>query len=111
VGGYLRSLGFDARTTRQALGHDGTKQPGDVLGIPGWVCEVKDRKSSAWPTWCREAAEAAALSDVGGWVVVRRVPGEVDVGEWLCKYGDPRTPGTILHASFGAFLRLLERDD
>jgi hypothetical protein len=108
VASFLRSNGYpDAETTRSRLGHDGFHAPGDVVGIPGWIVETKDVKASAWPTWCRQAALEA---NGGRWVVVRRTRGQTDVGEWLVKYSSPDVPGTILHASFGAFLRLLERD-
>jgi hypothetical protein len=105
----LRVNGYpEARTSRSALGTDGTRQKGDVLGGPaGWLIEVKNRKSSAWPTWLAEAALAA---EGGKFVVVRRLPGTSDVSRWPCKYGHPTVRGEVCHGEFGAFLRLLGRD-
>lgn len=80
VAAYLRSRGYvDAETTRRRLGHDGAHAPGDVVGIPGLVIEVKDIASSAWPTWCKQAQAEAGDRP---WVVVRRLRGCRDVGLW-----------------------------
>lgn len=89
---YLRAHGFpDAATTRSTLGHDGTRQPGDVTFSPGVVLSVKHVKTPAWPAWIREVAEEARAA--GGWqagfsprvpAVVHRKLGEVNVGAWPC---------------------------
>jgi hypothetical protein len=43
---YLRDAGYPlAITSRNALGHDGTPQSADILGIPGVSIEVKNRQS------------------------------------------------------------------
>lgn len=107
--GWLRENGWPhAHTSRAALGHDGTRQPGDVAGGPeGWLIDVKDVAGSSFPAWCRKAAEDA---DGGLWCVVKRVRGCPDVADWVCKYSSPQVRGTVLHATFGAWVRLLERD-
>jgi hypothetical protein len=80
VAKYLRSRGYvDAHTTRSQLGHDGFHAPGDVVGIPGVVIEVKDVASSAFPSWCAQAAQEAQGRP---WVVVRKKRGTADVGDW-----------------------------
>lgn len=80
---WLREHGYpEAHTTRSQLGHDGFHAPGDVVGPALLVIEVKDVAASCWPTWCRQAeAEAGNLA----WVVVRRLRGNPDVGQWPCK--------------------------
>lgn len=83
VAAHLRDHGFpDAATSRSALGHDGTRQAGDLVDVPGLCIDVKDVAGSAWPTWLRQAraeAEPAGLVPV----VVRRTRGNPDVGEWV----------------------------
>lgn len=84
VAQYLRSVGFpDACTTRQKLGHDGATAPGDIDWHPLVCLEVKDRKESSWPSWCRQATAEAREGMVP--VVVRRTRGVVDVGVWECR--------------------------
>lgn len=81
---WLRLNGFpDACTTRSKLGSDGTRTPGDVDFHPLITLESKDVKGSAWPTWCRQAAEEAPPGTVP--VVVRRTRGVTDVGQWECR--------------------------
>jgi hypothetical protein len=85
---WLRAHGYpDAHTTRAALGHDGFRQPGDVVGPVGLVIEVKDRLQSSWPSWALQAAREA---DGRPWVVVRRLRGVPDVGQWLARWGGPQ---------------------
>jgi hypothetical protein len=88
---YLRANGFpDAATTRSVLGSDGTRQPGDVTFAPGVVLSVKHVKTCAWPAWIRQVKEEAqqagpAIPDTFSPripVVVHRLLGETDVGEW-----------------------------
>ena len=75
---YLRAHGYpDARTTRSALGHGGTKQPGDVVGPVGCAIEVKNVAAAAWPKWLRQAVDQAAELVP---VVVRKQAGVSDVG-------------------------------
>jgi len=84
VARWLRSQGFDgAKTTREALGHDGAVAPGDVSFHPLVVLEVKDVARSAWPTWCRQAVAEAPEGTVP--VVVRRTRGVTDPGLWECR--------------------------
>lgn len=42
---YLRDQGYSlAITSRNSIGHMGTTQPSDILGVPGVSIEVKNRK-------------------------------------------------------------------
>ena len=42
---WLRANGYpEAATTRALLGHDGTRQPGDISGTPGICLDVKNRR-------------------------------------------------------------------
>jgi hypothetical protein len=104
VAAYLREHGYpNAQTSRAALGHDGTRQPGDVIHGPDrLVVSVKDVAASCWPTWCRQAREEA---DGRPWVVVRKLRGAGggDVGQWPCVY--PRETDLLLaHSCFAQFL-------
>lgn len=84
VAAWLRENGYpDASTTRARLGHDGTRQPGDVEAIPGLVISVKDVAKSAWPTWAVQAHDEARGKP---WIVVRRTRGVADPGGWDCLY-------------------------
>lgn len=114
VAKFLRSRGYvDAHTTRSRLGHDGFHAPGDVVGVPGVVIEVKDIGRSSWPSWCRQAEEEAQGRP---WVVVRKKRGSTDVSEWPCLAATKwRTwqlgarSGQIV--TFGAWLDWWETDD
>lgn len=83
VAAYLREHGYpEASTTRHRLGRDGFHAPGDVIGVPALVVEVKDVQSrSAWPTWVAQAQQEANGTP---WVVIRKLPGTTDVGRWPC---------------------------
>jgi hypothetical protein len=74
---HLRANGWP--DARRYLGGDG-RQPGDIDAWPGITIEVKDRASSAWPTWCAQAVDEAGPHRIP--VVVRRVRGVVDPGGW-----------------------------
>jgi hypothetical protein len=74
---YLRSRGFDQ--ARRHHGADG-RAPGDIMGVPGICIEVKDRASSAWPTWREQLLTECPPGDIA--VLVRRVRGVGDVGRW-----------------------------
>jgi hypothetical protein len=77
---YLRAHGYpDATTTRNALGHGGTKQPADVVGPVGCAIEVKNVTAAAWPKWLRQAVDQAAELVP---VVVRKQAGVTNVGRW-----------------------------
>jgi len=84
VARYLRDRGFEGQsTTRNTLGHGGTKQPGDVY-VDGPVCvsiECKNVTETSWPAWLRQAARQAG-TDVP--VVVRKTHGSSDVGNDIC---------------------------
>ena len=77
---YLRANGWP--DARRYLSGDG-RQPGDVDWHPTITLEVKDRASSAWPSWCRQAAEEAPEGTVPA--VVRRTRGVADAGLWPCR--------------------------
>jgi Holliday junction resolvase len=83
VAKYLRDNGYpDAITTRQKLGSDGSRQPGDVdvCDGSGLVVEVKNVGRSQWPTWLSQAREQAQGRP---WVLVRKTPRVTDVGKWV----------------------------
>lgn len=80
---YLRSQGWP--DARRYLAGDG-RQPGDIDWHPLVCLEVKDVASSAWPTWCRQAAAEARPGMVP--VVVRRTRGVPDVGAWPVRLPD-----------------------
>lgn len=97
---WLRTVGYpEARTTRARLRHDGTRQPGDIAGVPGITIDVKDRSwrpsvsagapdlcETAFPTWL---ADLEADTPIGAAaVVVLRLPRRAGVStgrpaEWL----------------------------
>ena len=76
---YLRGRGHEAR---RYLAGDG-RQPGDVDWHPLVCLEVKDRASSSWPSWCRQAVAEAPEGTVPA--VVRRTRGIADPGAWECR--------------------------
>ena len=79
---HLRAHGWpDAR--RYLAGDGRQRHLGDVDAIPGVAVEVKDRTSSAWPTWLREVEDGNERVTV----VVRRVRGNPDVGQWPAVVG------------------------
>ena len=85
VANYLRDQhGFtDAATTRKVLGHDGSRQPGDVSFAPGVCLSVKYTKGApSWPAWLREVIQEAGENRLP--VVVQRSKGNRNVGSWPC---------------------------
>lgn len=84
---YLRANGCP--DARRYLAGDG-RQPGDIDWHPLVAVEVKDRKSSSWPSWCRQAVAEARDGMVP--VVVRRTRGVPDVGSWECRTTDLLNP-------------------
>ena len=80
---YLQRSGYpEAATTRAALGHSGTVQPGDVVGPVGLAIECKSVAETSWPAWLRQAERQAGETLVP--VVVRKTDGSRDVGEDVC---------------------------
>jgi len=96
---YLRANGYPH--ARRHLAGDG-RQPGDIDGVPFTCIEVKDRKSSSWPGWQRQAQLEAG--DNRRAVVVRRTRGNPNVGEWVARWEDPRAEGGWWHGTFGEFI-------
>lgn len=74
---HLRVNGWP--DARRHHGADG-RAPGDIMGIPGVCIEVKDRASSAWPTWREQLLTECPPGDLA--LLIRRVRGQVDVGQW-----------------------------
>jgi hypothetical protein len=60
VARYLREEGFALATThRAALGHNGSHQEADIVGVPGVSLEVKARRNLDIPAALRQAEHAA----------------------------------------------------
>lgn len=91
---WLRDNGYP--DARRYLAGDG-RQPGDIDAIVGVVIEVKDVASSAWPSWCEQAARQAGPDRLP--IVVRRVRGNRDVAvwpaRWLSNYATEWKQGTF----------------
>ena len=82
VARWLRANGHpDAATSRAALGHGGTRQPGDIIGVDGLCIEVKAGQRPAWAAWLRQTVEQCPPGHVP--VLVWRRPGIADPGRWL----------------------------
>lgn len=80
VARYLRDRGFEGQsTTRNALGHGGTKQPGDVYvdGPIGCSIECKNVRKTDYPKWLRQARDQAGAAVP---VLVRKMYGVDDIG-------------------------------
>ena len=77
VAAYMRANGWP--NARRCLAGDGAQHT-DIDGIPGVSIEVKDRASSSWPAWRMQAITQAHDGDIV--IVVRRVRGVTDVGQW-----------------------------
>lgn len=90
---YLRANGFPG--ARRYLAGDG-RQPGDIDFHPDVCLEVKDVESSRWPTWRAQALAEARPGQLV--VVVRRVRGVTDVGQWEAQTaaGGPIEVGTSM---------------
>ena len=58
VAAVLCAAGFDARRTPNS---GGLSWRGDIVGVPGYVIEVKRQESLAVPAWLRQAAADAAV--------------------------------------------------
>lgn len=80
---YLRANGFPG--ARRHHGADGLA-PGDIDGVPGVCIEVKDRASSAWPSW-RMQLLLETDGDIS--ILVRRTRGVPDVGLWVAEMPFP----------------------
>lgn len=80
---YLRANGWP--DARRYLAGDG-RQPGDIDWHPLICLEVKDRRQSAWPSWCRQAAAEARPGMIP--VVVRKTAPADRQGEWEARMLD-----------------------
>jgi hypothetical protein len=80
IAAFLRGRGFPKQTTtRNTLGHGGTRQPGDVYvadAVAPLAIECKNVASSQWPSWLAQAAEQAGDAVP---VVVRKTAGSMDI--------------------------------
>ena len=74
---YLKQQGWPH--ARRVLAGDG-HQHSDIECWQGISIEIKDRSSSAWPSWREQAITQARPEDVV--VVMRRTRGITDVGRW-----------------------------
>jgi Holliday junction resolvase len=72
---YLKQQGWDQ--ARRVLAGDG-HQHSDIECWQGISIEIKDRSSSAWPSWREQAITQARPEDVV--VVMRRTRGITNVG-------------------------------
>lgn len=75
----------------------GAKDKGDVVGIPGVVIEVKNRKEMALSTWLDEAQVEARNAEADLGIVVHKRRGVTKAEGWYCT------------ALFGDILFLLKR--
>ena len=74
---YLKQQGWPH--ARRVLAGDG-HQHSDIECWKDISIEIKDRSSSAWPSWREQAITQARPEDVV--VVMRRTRGITDVGRW-----------------------------
>ena len=88
---YLRQWWPDAR---RVLAGDG-RQDCDVTFHPRVSLEVKDRQSSSWPSWARQAVAQSKPGTIP--MVVRRTRGVTDVGRWVVRLpiGDLNVSGSL----------------
>jgi hypothetical protein len=83
VARYLKANGFPmAVTSRSALGHMGTRQPGDIVGTPGSSIEVKNCQTALIGPWLRQAATQAGPGKVPLLVMKPKGVGIDSVGDW-----------------------------
>ena len=77
---HLKAQGWNQ--ARRVLAGDG-HQHSDIECWSGISIEIKDRTSSAWPSWREQAITQARPEDVV--VVMRRTRGITDVGRWVAQ--------------------------
>ena len=83
VARYLKDNGFPmAITSRAALGHGGTRQPGDIVGTPGSSVEVKACRTASIGPWLLQAAIQAGPNKMPVLVMKPRGKGLESVGDW-----------------------------
>lgn len=78
---WLRNYGY-THVERRAL--NGSKDRGDIAGIPGWVGEVKAAKTLLIPAWLRELDDeiANASASHGTLIIKPRGVGLTNVRDW-----------------------------
>lgn len=78
---FLRTVGFPYA---ERLALQGSKDRGDITGIPGIVIEVKNEKVYTWSSWLREASveKTNAAADHGLVVAKPRSVGTTRVDMW-----------------------------
>ena len=64
---FLRSHGHP---NAERLPSEGSKDRGDIAGVPGWVVECKNHRALALAEWCDEAEKEAMAAHVYRWAVV-----------------------------------------
>ena len=69
VAAIFKAAGFDARRTPNS---GGLSWRGDIVGVPGYVLEVKRQETLALPAWLRQAAADAAVCGCVPVVAFRR---------------------------------------
>jgi len=62
----------------------GAKDKGDIVGIPGVVIEVKNRKEMALAQWVDEAQVEAGHANADLGIVVHKRRGEGKAEKWYC---------------------------
>lgn len=78
---YLQAHGFPY-AERRVMG--GTKDKGDIGGIPGVVLELKNQKRESLAEWVDEAEQEAVNAGVTVFAVVHKRRGKADAGEAYC---------------------------
>lgn len=76
---YLNTHGFPF-AERRAL--HGTKDTGDIAGVPGWVIEVKNCAQASVGAWLAEATDEAVNAGVDLACVWHKRAGKGSPGDW-----------------------------
>lgn len=79
---FLRTVGFPYA---ERLALQGSKDRGDVTGIPGIVCEVKNEQTYTLSSWLAEATteRVNANADFSFVAAKPRLVGNTRVGDWM----------------------------
>lgn len=97
---FLRTVGFPYA---ERLALQGSKDRGDVTGIPGVVVEVKNEQTYTMSSWLAEAAAETtnARADYGFVAAKPRLVGNTRVGDWMAimravEFSSLRNNATVL---------------